>query len=155
MMASGPGSRTFQQLMTPFGTPVTVLDDQAGSAAKRKLLRSTFYKGVAAVVVETLETAGHLGLEEWIREQMLTVIAREQIIDRMVTGSYDHARRRADEMTAVSAMLRELGVSPYTSEAAVQRLKVTQEQKLGRQKGISERARNQDFASSARTSGET
>lgn len=130
MIASGPGAQIFRKLMTPYGTPVTVLDDRAGSAAKRKLLRSTFYKGVAAVVVETLEAAGHLDLEAWVRLQMLTVIANEQIIDRMVTGSYDHAQRRADEMEAVCEMLRDLGVAPYTSEAAVSNLHEIQARKL-------------------------
>lgn len=122
MLASGPGASMFRQLMTPFGTPVALLDDQAGSAAQRKLLRSTFYKGVAAVVIEALEAAGQLGLEAWLREQMLTIIANEQIIDRLVTGSRDHAQRRVDEMEAVSEMLRELGVEPLTSEASRRRL---------------------------------
>ena len=45
----GPGVHTFRRPMTPFGAAVTLLEDQVGSAAKRKLLRSTFYKGMAAL----------------------------------------------------------------------------------------------------------
>lgn len=121
-MASGSGAQKFHELMSKFGMPVTVLDDQAGSAAQRKLLRSTFYKGVAAVLVESLDAAGRLGLQDWLREQILTIIPSDQVIDRMLTGSLVHAERRVREMTAVSQMLREISVSPYTTDAAVRRL---------------------------------
>lgn len=126
--ASGAGAQKYEQLMTPFGMPVTVLDNQAGSAATRKLLRSIVYKGVAAVIVEAVEAAGRLNYDAWMREQIQTIIPEEQLIERMIVGSRTHAQRRMHEMTAVGDMLREIGVPPYTSEAAVQWLTKLQQE---------------------------
>lgn len=129
-MVSGLGAKKFQQLMAPYGMPVAIVDDQAGSAATRKLLRSVFYKGVAAVIIEAQEAAKQLDCEGWIREQMLTIIPEEQFIERMINGSHLHAQRRIHEMAAVSDMLREIGVTPYTSEAAVQWLRDIEQAKV-------------------------
>lgn len=121
-MAAGPGAVRFQEMLSPFGMPVAVLDEEAGGAATRKLLRSVFYKGVAAVVMECLEAAGQFGLQDWIWEQMQTVFSDDQMINRFVEGSHAHAERRVHEMKAVSEMLSEVGVAPYSSQAAVKRL---------------------------------
>jgi hypothetical protein len=54
---------------------------------------------------------------------MLKIIYDEPMIDRFVSGSIKHARRRVQEMEAVVEMLNSIGVSAFTSQAAVQRLK--------------------------------
>jgi 3-hydroxyisobutyrate dehydrogenase-like beta-hydroxyacid dehydrogenase len=128
-LASGMGAQSYRESMTPYGMPVTVLDDLPGSAATLKLLRSIVFKGVAAVIIEAVEAGKRLDREGWVREQMRTIIGDEAIIDRMIDGSRTHARRRIQEMTAVSDMLREVGVPPYTSEAAVQWLSILEREK--------------------------
>ncbi|MDX1416083.1 MAG: DUF1932 domain-containing protein [Candidatus Promineifilaceae bacterium] len=128
-LASGPGADKYQQMMSTYHMPVSVVDNQAGSAATRKLLRSIVYKGIAAVIIEAQEAAKEFDCEAWLREQMLTLIDQEATIERMIVGSRVHAKRRIEEMTAVSEMLRELGVAPHMSEAAVQWLTDLQRQK--------------------------
>jgi hypothetical protein len=103
--------------------PVTYLDREAGNAATHKLVRSILYKGVAAVIMECLEAAEALHMTEYARAQMVKIISDEPMIDRFVSGSIQHARRRVDEMEAVVEMLNSIGVSAFTSQAAVQRLK--------------------------------
>ena len=49
MLASGDGARRYAQLLAGFGATVDVLDGPPGVAISRKLLRSVFWKGVAAV----------------------------------------------------------------------------------------------------------
>ena len=129
-MVSGLGAKRYQELMAPYGMPVDIVNDEPGSAATRKLLRSVFYKGLAAVTIEAQEAAKQLECEAWLREQMLTIIPDEQMIERMIDGSRVHAQRRIHEMAAVSDMLREIGVTPYASEAAVQWLTRLQQEKL-------------------------
>ena len=51
------------------------------------------------------------------------------MIDRFVNGSMKHARRRVHEMEAVVEMLNSMGVSAFTSHAAMQRLKEIAEKK--------------------------
>ena len=121
--ASGSGAEMFAEKMTPLGMPVTILDREAGNAATHKLVRSIMYKGVAAVIIECLEAAQALNMTEYARAQMLKIIYDEAMIDRFVSGSLKHAKRRVEEMEAVVEMLNSIGVSAFTSRAAMQKLK--------------------------------
>ena len=103
-----------------YGATVSVLDGPAGAAAERKLLRSVFYKGMSAAVVEALSAAQVLGLDDWLT----TVIAEEltnsgaHSVERIVTGTNKHAVRRADEMEAAGKMLADLGVDHDIADAS-------------------------------------
>ncbi len=120
MLVSGPAARAYSDLMTGLGAQVSVQDGPAGEAISRKLLRSVFYKGLAAAVVEALAAAEKAGCEPWLRENISAELAGfdERTIDRLVDGTHRHARRRADEMTAAAAQLDDLGVPPRIAAAA-------------------------------------
>lgn len=122
-LVSGPGAKRFHDLLTPHGMPVTLLDGPPGEAAAYKLVRSIFMKGLAAVVIECLEAAEQLDCEAWTREQLLSVIRDEALIDRFVEGSQTHAARRIHEMEAAAALLAELGVAGSMTQATIERLK--------------------------------
>jgi len=127
--ASGSGAEIFAERMIPVGMPVTYLDREAGNAATHKLVRSIMYKGVAAVIIECLEAAEALNMTEYARAQMLKIIYDEAMIDRFVTGSIKHAKRRVEEMEAVVEMLHSIGISSFTSQASIKRLKEIMEKK--------------------------
>ena len=116
-LVSGPGAARFAELFRPLGTPVEVLGPEPGEAATRKLLRSVFMKGIAAAAIESLAAAEAAGAEAWLREQILTVLD-EQLLDRLLAGSRQHAVRRVDEMEAASALVAELGLEPHVARAA-------------------------------------
>ncbi len=120
--ASGVGAQAFLELLSPFGMPITVLNDQAGSAAMHKLVRSIFYKGLATVVMECLEAAQKLNIESYARQQMMTILNDETMIDRFVQGSHQHAARRIHEMEEVVALLDSVGASTFSSEASIAKL---------------------------------
>ena len=119
-LASGGGAAALGSAFGPLGMPVTVLDAPPGAAATRKLLRSVGWKGVAAVVCEALAAARAAGLQDWMRTELLDLMASadEATLERMEQGSRRHALRRAHEMADVAALLRELGVPPHMSDAA-------------------------------------
>lgn len=126
MLVSGPGCDRFAELLRPFGTPIEVVEGPPGAAAQRKLLRSVFFKGMAAAVVEALEAARAAGVEEWMRGHL-----REEMeangaaaVDRLEQGSVRHAARRADEMAAASALLEDLGVPPLVCRASEEWLRL-------------------------------
>jgi 3-hydroxyisobutyrate dehydrogenase-like beta-hydroxyacid dehydrogenase len=121
--ASGSGGKLFAEKMSALGMPVTYLDREAGNAATHKLVRSIMYKGVAAVIMECLEAAEALDMTEYARAQMLKIIYDEAMIDRFVSGSIKHAKRRVEEMEAVVEMLDSIRVSSFTSQASIRRLK--------------------------------
>jgi len=121
MLASGEGAKGFAELLAVLGANIEVLDAPAGSAATRKLLRSVFYKGLAAAVLEALWAASAAGEEAWMREHISSELeaADRALIQRLEQGTYRHARRRAEEMAAASELLAELGVSPRVSAASL------------------------------------
>jgi 3-hydroxyisobutyrate dehydrogenase-like beta-hydroxyacid dehydrogenase len=88
----------------------------------RKLLRSVFYKGMAAALVEALRAARAAGCEDWLREHIAADLAAadETTAARLEQGTYQHARRRVHEMSAASDLLGELGVPPRVARAAEQ-----------------------------------
>jgi len=115
-----PTLRRFAAVLRPLGMPVSTAGEEPGDAARRKLLRSVAWKGVAAVVNEALAAARVAGLEEWMRAELLDLLrsADDETLTRFEDGSRRHARRRAHEMADVAALLRELGVAPHLSDAA-------------------------------------
>ena len=120
MVAAGPASVRYAAMLKPLGVSVSVVEGPAGTAISRKLLRSVFYKGLAAAVVEALAGASAAGAEELLRDNIATELAGfdERTIDRLVDGTHRHARRRTDEMAAAAEQLRELGVTPRVAAAA-------------------------------------
>jgi DNA-binding transcriptional MocR family regulator len=70
LAASGPAALAFAEAVRPYGAAVTVLDGPVGAAAEQKLLRSVFYEGLAAAVVEALEAAKAAGRYDWRTHEM-------------------------------------------------------------------------------------
>lgn len=120
MLVSGDAAERYARLLTPLGAQVTVQPGPVGAAISRKLLRSVFYKGLAAAVVEALAAAEKAGCTDWLAGNISAELAGfdARTIDRLVDGTHAHARRRADEMTAATEQLAELGVPPRIAAAA-------------------------------------
>jgi 3-hydroxyisobutyrate dehydrogenase-like beta-hydroxyacid dehydrogenase len=120
MLVSGPAAEVFASILRPLGAPVTVLAGPAGTAATRKLLRSVFYKGLAAAVTEALEGGRAAGCEDWLRADIGQVLAGASaaMVDRLEEGSIRHAVRRAGEMQAAGDLLDELGVPARIARAS-------------------------------------
>src|SRR5690606_14854301 len=96
-----------------------VVDGPAGLAAERKLLRSVFFKGLSAAVVEALTAARAAGCEDWLRGMIADELTRADAatVARLVTASYRHAVRRTAEMAAAAEMLPELGAPAAIASA--------------------------------------
>jgi 3-hydroxyisobutyrate dehydrogenase-like beta-hydroxyacid dehydrogenase len=125
MLASGPAAAAFAGLVGPLGARVEVLAGPPGEAAARKLVRSVFFKGMAAAVTESLRAARAAGCEDWIRGNIAAELAAASAatVDRLEYGSQRHARRRADEMAAAASLLQELGIPPRIAAASEQWLR--------------------------------
>jgi 3-hydroxyisobutyrate dehydrogenase-like beta-hydroxyacid dehydrogenase len=120
MVVSGPASETVARLLGGCGATVSVLPGPAGAAATRKLLRSVFYKGMAAAAIEALRAARAAGCEDWLREHIAAELAAadEGTLARLEQGSHRHARRREHEMAAAGDLLDELSVPPRVTRAS-------------------------------------
>jgi 3-hydroxyisobutyrate dehydrogenase-like beta-hydroxyacid dehydrogenase len=120
MLASGESAEQVAAMLSAFGADIEVLDGPAGLAASKKLLRSVFYKGMAASIVEALEAARAAGCEPWLREHIAEELTKADAstLDRIVAGTRQHAVRRGAEMEAAAEMLTELGVQPLMADAS-------------------------------------
>jgi 3-hydroxyisobutyrate dehydrogenase-like beta-hydroxyacid dehydrogenase len=118
--SEGGAAEAVANTLNPLGAAVEVMAGEAGLAAERKLLRSVFFKGMSAAVVEALQAARAAGCEDWLREIVVGELtaASASTVDRLVTGSYRHALRRTAEMAAAAEMLGELGVRADIASAA-------------------------------------
>jgi 3-hydroxyisobutyrate dehydrogenase-like beta-hydroxyacid dehydrogenase len=125
MLVSGPAAQDYARIARGLGASVDVLTGPPGTAAARKLVRSVFYKGLAAAVTEALRAAGAAGCEDWLRDNIRQELASASAatLDRLEQGSIRHAVRRTDEMAAAAELLRELGVPPRIAEASEQWLR--------------------------------
>jgi 3-hydroxyisobutyrate dehydrogenase-like beta-hydroxyacid dehydrogenase len=119
MLASGAAAAEVARILTSLGATVEILDGPPGLAAERKLLRSVFFKGLAAAVVEALDAGRAAGCEQWLRDNIAEELTRsdKSTVDRLVQGTHRHAVRRADEMSSAADMLTELGVEPTIAAA--------------------------------------
>lgn len=120
MLVSGQGAEQVRERLTALGGRVTLQPGAAGEAAQRKLLRSVFFKGLAAAVVEALEAADAAGCREWLVANIGEELAESgpATVQRLVEGSHQHAKRRREEMAAAVEMLAELGVDPVLAAAS-------------------------------------
>jgi 3-hydroxyisobutyrate dehydrogenase-like beta-hydroxyacid dehydrogenase len=120
MLVSGEGAARYAEVLAGFDVTVAVQPGPAGAAISRKLLRSVFWKGVAAAAVEALTAADAAGCADWLHDNIKAELAGfdDATLDELVDGSHKHARRRADEMSAATEQLRELGVEPRIAAAA-------------------------------------
>ncbi|GGH37042.1 hypothetical protein GCM10010921_06630 [Microbacterium album] len=121
LLASGDGAEPFAAILRRFGAPVDVAAGPAGDAARLKLLRGVFMKGMAALVLEGLEAARTAGAQEWLRGQIARELGPEgaATVDRLVEGTFRHAERRRHEMSDALALLEHAGTPADMTRATL------------------------------------
>lgn len=119
--ASGNGAEEFHKLMTLYGMKITLAGDKAGSASAIKLVRSIFMKGIAALMLDTMQAADAYGVSNEIVASIgksMDGIPFQSHLDRLITGTALHCNRRATELKGSIAMLEEVGLNPEMTAAA-------------------------------------
>jgi 3-hydroxyisobutyrate dehydrogenase-like beta-hydroxyacid dehydrogenase len=119
-VASGPHAEAFRTLMAPYGMNIQVIGEKPGAATAMKLIRSVCMKGLAALLLESLEAAQRYGILDAVAVDIAGSIDERpfaQIIKRFVCGTAVHAERRVHEMTESLELLRSLGASTRMTRA--------------------------------------
>ena len=85
-LVSGSGAEAYARALAALGAPIEVLGERAGDAAMRKLLRSVFTKGLAAISLEAMAAAGAAGLADWMHEELAVTFdgANRAFLDRLL-----------------------------------------------------------------------
>ncbi|NIL80392.1 NAD(P)-binding domain-containing protein [Rhodococcoides kroppenstedtii] len=121
LVISGSGSTVAAAHFESLGAPVDDIGGAPGDASRRKLLRSSFMKGLGALIVESTEAGVAAGAEQWIRTQIASELSGGfESLDRLRDGTRKHAGRRAIEAAASVALLDEIGVRPVLAAAATE-----------------------------------
>jgi 3-hydroxyisobutyrate dehydrogenase-like beta-hydroxyacid dehydrogenase len=124
-LASGSGARQFADLINARGGSVDVVGHRAGEAATRKLLRSVVMKGIAALLIESMEAAEAHGESGWAWGHLVDQLTSIDValMERLLFDTVSHAERRLEEMTAAQEMLIGLGVPADMTAATMARLR--------------------------------
>lgn len=121
VVISGAGSAQAARVFAELGAPVEDIGGAPGDASARKLLRSTFMKGLGALIVESNAAGRAAGAETWVRTQIANELSGgEDALDRLHDGTVKHAARRATETAAAADLLDSLGHRPVMTRAAAE-----------------------------------
>ena len=118
---SGNGAEAFKKAMEPLGMRITLAGDRPGAASAIKLVRSIFMKGIASLMIETMQAADAYGVSEEIIASLgrsLDGIPFEKHLDRLIKGTAIHCERRAAELKGSISMLEEARLEPLMATAA-------------------------------------
>ena len=124
LLLCGDGAHDAKALLDTLGAPSSIVGAEAGLAAGLKLLRSVFMKGMAAVVMESLEAAEAAGAGEWVMGQIAAELDGMEAasIPRMIEGTRTHAVRRDLEMRDARDYLQKLGAAHAMTDATIRTL---------------------------------
>lgn len=119
VVVSGAGAEVAAAAFRQLGAPVDVVSDRPGDAARRKLLRSVFMKGLGALVVEALEAGEAADDAAWLRGQVAAALTGGEVaMDRLADGTRKHAHRRGLEARSAAQVVADLGLTPTMARAA-------------------------------------
>jgi 3-hydroxyisobutyrate dehydrogenase-like beta-hydroxyacid dehydrogenase len=125
MLLSGPHAREFLPLAQALGFDgMSVLSDRAGQASASKMCRSVMIKGMEALLAEALLAARHYEVEREVLQSLGNLfpgIDWQAKSHYMISRSVEHGLRRSEEMEEVARTVNEAGVTPWMSNACVQR----------------------------------
>lgn len=122
IVASGPHAAAFRELMTPHGMVINVVGSQAGDASAMKLIRSVLMKGLAAILLETMEAAQRRNILDAVIEDCSVTfndIPFQKIIRRYIGGTAVHCERRIHEMKECQELLRAMHSSDRATRTTI------------------------------------
>jgi 3-hydroxyisobutyrate dehydrogenase and related beta-hydroxyacid dehydrogenases len=102
ILVSGPCAEEFAEL-NRFGMNISVVGNEIGQASAIKLLRSSFTKGISALLLETLYSAYKMGIDTEVLKYIAETEGegfRESAVSRIISSAV-HSKRRAEEMEEV------------------------------------------------------
>ncbi len=125
-VASGKHAAEFRERMTPHGMVINVVGSKPGDASAMKLIRSVLMKGLAAILLETMEAARRRNiLDEVVEDCSVTFndIPFQKIIKRYIGGTAVHCERRIHEMKECRELLHEMGSGDRSTRTTIAMLR--------------------------------
>ena len=124
LLLGGGGAAELMPLLNALGFNSKVASDKLGVASATKMCRSVMIKGMEAMVIECLTTARAYGVEDDVLASLAETFPG---IDWEKQSAYffqrviEHGRRRSEEVREVAETVREIGLTPWSSEGTAER----------------------------------
>jgi 3-hydroxyisobutyrate dehydrogenase-like beta-hydroxyacid dehydrogenase len=104
-------------------TGAQLVSGRLGTASAAKMCRSVVIKGLEALLIESLVSARHHGVERAVLESLQGLFPQaswRQTGQYMISRALLHGRRRAEEMREVARTVEEAGLPPRMSRACAE-----------------------------------
>jgi 3-hydroxyisobutyrate dehydrogenase-like beta-hydroxyacid dehydrogenase len=124
LLLGGAGAAALAPHLVQLGFAAKVASDKLGVASAVKMCRSVMIKGLEAMVIESFTTARAYGVEDAVLASLKETFPS---IDWEKQGAYffqrviEHGRRRSEEVREVAETVREIGLTPWSSQGTAER----------------------------------
>ncbi len=124
LLLGGSHAASLAPLINTLGFAAKVASDQLGVASATKMCRSVMIKGLEAMVIESLTSARHYGVEDAVVASLYETFPG---IDWEAQASYffqrviEHGRRRSEEVREVAQTVADAGLTPWSAQGTADR----------------------------------
>jgi 3-hydroxyisobutyrate dehydrogenase-like beta-hydroxyacid dehydrogenase len=124
LLLGGPRAAELQALLGALGFAAKVASEKLGVASATKMCRSVMIKGMEAMVIESLTAARAYGVEDAVLASLKETFPG---IDWEKQAAYffqrviEHGRRRSEEVREVAETVRDIGLTPWSSQGTAER----------------------------------
>jgi 3-hydroxyisobutyrate dehydrogenase-like beta-hydroxyacid dehydrogenase len=124
LLLGGPHAAALLPLIAALGFDAKIASDRLGVASATKLSRSIMIKGLEVMLIESLTTARHYGVEDAV---IASLVETYPGVDWQKQATYafqrviEHGRRRGEEMQEAARTVRDAGLQPLSAAGTAQR----------------------------------
>ena len=124
LLLGGAHAQALLPLITALGFSAKVASDKLGAASATKLCRSVMIKGLEVMLIESLTTARHYGVEDAVIASLAETYPG---VDWQKQATYafqrviEHGRRRGEEMCEAARTVRDAGLTPLSAAGTAER----------------------------------
>lgn len=124
LLLGGAHAQALLPLITALGFSAKVASDKLGAASATKLCRSVVIKGLEVLLIESLTTARHYGVEDAVIASLAETYPG---VDWQKQATYafqrviEHGRRRGEEMREAARTVRDAGLIPLSAAGTAER----------------------------------
>lgn len=124
LLLGGAHAAALLPRITPLGFAARVASERLGVASATKLSRSIMIKGLEAMLIESLSTARHYGVEDAVIASLVETFPG---VDWQQQATYsfqrviEHGRRRGEEMQEAARTVRDAGLQPLSAAGTAER----------------------------------
>jgi 3-hydroxyisobutyrate dehydrogenase len=124
LLLGGAHAAALLPLITALGFDAKVASDRLGVASATKLSRSIMIKGLEVLLIESLTTARHYGVEDAVIASLYETYPG---VDWQKQATYafqrviEHGRRRGEEMQEAARTVRDAGLQPLSAAGTAER----------------------------------